>query len=151
MSYLKKASDIAQVLADRLATIKVTGGFKTDIGNTVLRGRRRIDDHQVPCVVLVEGPDQPTPAQGRIAQADIAQTYILVAYDKCHPNHPNDKAHLMLSDMKSAVFGDGVTLNNQVRKVTYIGRDIGPRGDGVDIVCATIEITVNYVEDLGDA
>lgn len=151
MKHLKQASEIADELSKRLSNVTVAKGYKTEIGNTVLRGRRRIDDNQVPCVVLVEGPDNPTPAPSRIPQAEIAQTYILVGYDKCHPNHPNDKAHLMLKDLKRAVFGDGTTLGDQVRKVTYVGRDIGPRGDGVDIVCATIEITVSYVEDFADA
>lgn len=151
MTYLKKAADIATELSARLAKIKVADGANTDIGSTVLRGRRRIDDNQVPCVVLIEGPDAPGTTPGRIPQCEIAQTYVLVGYDKCHPNHPNDKAHLMIRDLKRAVFHDGVTLGDKVRKVTYVGRDIGPRGDGVDVVCATVEITVSYVEDLADA
>ncbi|UZZ64514.1 tail-completion of type 1 protein [Curvibacter phage PCA1] len=151
MSYLKKASEIAIELSDRLSQIKTENQFGSEIGSTVLRGRRRIDDHQIPCVVLIEGPDNPIQAQARIAQSAITQTYILVSYDKCHPNHPNDKAHVLIRDLKRAIFHDGTTLGDKVRKVTYVGRDIGPRGDGVDIVCATVEITVEYVEDFADA
>lgn len=151
MTHLKKASDIATELTTRLAKLRIADGAGTDIGAVVLRGRRRIDDNQVPCVVLIEGPDAPTSAPSRIPQCEVTQTYILVAYDKCHPNHPNDKAHLMIRDLKRAVFGDGTTLGDKVRRVTYVGRDIGPRGDGVDVVCATVEITVSYVEDLADA
>lgn len=145
---LTKASDIAAEIASRLAGITVAAGFNTDIGLNVMRGRRRIDDNQVPCVVLVEGADDPTPGPGRIATTEVLQSYVLVAYHACHPDHPNDMGHDLIKDLKRAVFGDGVTLGGKVRKVTYQGRDIGPRGDGVAIVCANIEIQVMFAEDL---
>lgn len=145
---LNTASGVAAELASRLASIKKSNGYHTDIGVRVLRGRRKIDDNVVPCAVLVEGLDEVTPHQSRIPQADITQGYVLVGYDECHPDHPNDKAHLILKDLKRAVFCDGMTLDSKVRKVEYKGRDIGPRADGVGIVCASIEIEVKYVEDL---
>lgn len=145
---LNKASDIALALTTRLSTIKKVSGFNTDVGLNVMRGRRRIDDRQVPCVVLVEGADSVTPAPGRLVTAEVKQRYILVGYYPCDAIHPNDSGHLVIKDLKRAIFSDGVTLGGAVRKVEYKGRDIGPRGDGVDIVCATVEIEVSFAEDL---
>ena len=148
MSTLHSASDIAGVIAARLATITIANGKNTDVGLRVLRGRRRIDDAQVPCVVLAEGPDNPTPGPGRLPTCEVSQSYILIAYHACDADHPNDMGHLLLKDLKRAVFHDGVTLGGNVVRVKYAGRDIGPRGDGVGIVCASIEVEVSYVEDL---
>jgi hypothetical protein len=39
-------------------------------------------------------------------------------------------------------------LNGQVKRVEYLGRDIGPRSDGEAIVLAIIEIGVQYVENV---
>lgn len=150
MGLLNKASDIALELTDRLETITVAGGFNTDIGVKVMRGRRRIDDHQVPCVVIVEGADSITPAPGRVSTSEIKQRYILVGYSPCDAINPNDAGHLVIKDIKTAIFSDGVTLGGKVRRVEYKGRDIGPRGDGVNIVCATVEIEVSFAENLQD-
>lgn len=148
MTTLQTAIEIATELAQRMALVTKAGGYLTDAGTRVLRGRRRIDDGQVPCIVIAEGLDQVTQHPSRMAMAEIDQTYILIAYDECHPDHPNDKAHSLLKDLKRAVFADGATLGGKVRRVEYKGRDIGPRSDGVGIVCASIEIEVRFIEDL---
>jgi hypothetical protein len=148
MSTLNKASDVAAEITARMGQVSIANGFNTDVGLRVLRGRRRIDDGQVPCIVIAEGLDQVTASPGRIPSAEIQQTYILIAYHECHPDHPNDKAHELLKDLKRAVFKDGVTLGGKVHRIDYRGRDIGPRGDGVGIVCASIEVEVKFVEDL---
>lgn len=148
MTTLHQADQVATELDTRLKRITVANGFNSDIGLRVLRGRRRIDDGQVPCAVLVEGPDTPVSGPGRMASAEITQSYVLIAYHECDPDHPNDKGHELIKDLKRAIFADGTTLANQVQRVHYRGRDIGPRGDGVGIVCATIEIDVNFIEDL---
>ncbi|PJC14276.1 MAG: hypothetical protein CO065_14680 [Comamonadaceae bacterium CG_4_9_14_0_8_um_filter_57_21] len=148
MTTFHQAAEVASELAARLATITVANGFHSDIGLRVLRGRRRIDDGQVPCAVLVEGADTPSSAPGALVTVEITQTYVLVAYHDCNPDHPNDKGHELIKDLKRAIFSDGTTLAKQVKRVHYRGRDIGPRGDGVGIVSATVEIDVVFVEDL---
>lgn len=149
MSLLKRAEDVAQELQLRTQRITKAQGAETDIGGNIFRGRRKIDDSQVPCLVLVEGLDSPMPGPSkRNPGVKTRQSYVLVGYDKCDPDHPNDKAHAMIRDMKRAVFHDGATLGEQVIGVEYQGRDIGPRGDGVAIVSATIEIIVEYEESL---
>lgn len=149
MTLLKRAADVAGELNTRMLTITKTQGAETDVGQTVLRGRRKIDEDQVPCVVIVEGLDSAVMGPSkRSPGVKLRQGYVLVGYDKCDPNHPNDKAHAMIRDLKRAVFADGSTLGEQVIGVEYVGRDIGPRGDGISIVSATIEIVVEYEESL---
>jgi len=148
MTILTSAADIAVALATRLATISIASGSHTDIGTRVLRGRRRIDDNMVPCAVLIEGTDEVTPPPGRLTVCEVKQRYIVAAYAECHPDHPNDRAHEIIKDIKRAIFKGGVTLDGQVRKIEYKGRDIGPRSDGVSIVCASVEFEVTYAEDL---
>ena len=150
MSTINQAAPLAAAIEARVAQISVANGFNTEIGSRVLRGRRRIDDNQVPCVVIAEGLDTATPGPGRLPTVEVSQTYMLIAYHECDPDHPNDMAHLMIKDLKRAIFHDGVTLGGNVRRVKYSGRDIGPRADGVGIVCASIEIVVEFVEDLSN-
>lgn len=150
MTTLHTARDAANAIAARLSTINVASGSITDIGLRVLRGRRRIDNEQVPCVVLAEGLDQINQASGRVPSCEVQQTYMLIAYHECDPDHPNDRGHDLIKDLKRAIFSDGVTLGGNVLRVEYKGRDIGPRGDGVAIVCASIEIVIKFIENLSE-
>ena len=43
-----------------------------------------------------------------------------------------------------------VTWGRRVRRVKYHGRDIGPRADGAAFVLASIEISVEFAEDLAN-
>ncbi|WP_315127204.1 hypothetical protein [Comamonas antarctica] len=156
-----KASQIAQHLTTLLEGITKANGYKTDIGNFVMRGKRKIDDTQVPCAVIIEGEDKPTSFQGPASQK-ITQSYVLGGYDHCDADHPNDRAHEILSDIKRAIFtvenqtrqqqlAGTHTFGGRVKAVTYRGRDIGPRADGVAIVFAVVHIDVEFVEQLTDA
>lgn len=148
MSVINKASDIALELSTRLSNITKANGYETDIGLKVFRGRRNIPDEAVPCAMLIEGNDQISSRPGKLATVEVVQGYVLGGYVPCDPNNPNDAAHALIRDLKKAVFKDGGNLGGKVYKVNYTGRDIGPRTDGIAIVMAIIEITVNYVEDL---
>jgi hypothetical protein len=152
MTTLTRSEDIAELIAARMGTIQTTNGAETDAGRIVYRGRRKIEDTQVPCSVLVEGEDQPGEQSGRLMNCRIDQRYVLVAYDVCDPDNPNTKAHALLRDLKRAVFTSGgqpdMNFDKRVLKVVYRGRDIGPRADGGNIVMAVIEIDVEYVESL---
>lgn len=162
MTPFTRARDVALYLTDRLAGITKANGYETDIGLRVFRGRRKIDDQQVPCAVLLEGEDKPGGTQGASSQ-QITQSYVLGGYAECDPDHPNDRAHEILADIKKAIFGlaDGATraeragaqfsLGGRVKSVTYRGRDIGPRADGVPIVFAIVYIDIVFVEQLAEA
>ena len=50
----------------------------------------------------------------------------------------------MIRDMKRATFFDGRTLGGKVYEVRYLGKDIGPRPDGVALVQARIAISVSF-------
>lgn len=152
MSLLQSAEAIAAELKTRLLACTVAQGAETNIGSAVYLGRRSaIDKTQIPCLVVLEGDDMPEPANTR-TEYQIVQQYALLAYLPCDVNNPNVAAHAALRDMKRAVFltagTPDVRLGNRVKRVEYLGRDIGPRADGEAFVLAILEISVTYVENL---
>lgn len=148
MTHLTRAADIAAELNTRLNAITQANGCETDVGLRVYRGRKNVDESLVPCAVIIEGADDPQDRPGRLPSALIRQRYVLAAYTACDPDHPNDAAHAAIRDLKRAVFKDGGTLGNRVPKISYAGRDIGPRLDGYPAVFVTVTIDVEFVEDL---
>lgn len=148
MSQYQTAGEIASELYTRVASIRLTNGYETDIGRLVYRGVRKVEDDAVPCATVIEGQDVVTSRPGRLPAANIDQGYLLGGYAPCDPANPNDTAHKIIRDLKKAIFKGNATLDGKVPKVEYRGRDIGPRTDGVAIVFALIEITISYVEDL---
>lgn len=149
MSTYTRASDVAAEVSARLATIRLTSGAETDIGRDVMRGRRNLpEDDKPPCIVVIEGNDDPRDTPGRIPSCHTSLPFVIDSFDVCDPDNPNDKAHAMIRDIKRALFKDGATLGGQVRSVKYTGRDIGPRPDGAALVQARVSIEVEFVEDL---
>ncbi|MEP6587140.1 MAG: hypothetical protein ABJA84_00080 [Polaromonas sp.] len=146
---LTSAGSIAAELNTRLSGIRLANGCETDIGRTVLRGRRKMPgDDEPPCIVLFEGGDDTKDQPGRVPQVLISQAYLIDGFDKCDPDNPNDAAHAMIRDIKRALFADGTTLGKRVRACNYLGRDIGPRPDGAALVQARVMISVEYIETL---
>ena len=148
MTTLTTAAGIAQELSTRLEGAIVANGAETDIGVRVYRGRKNVDADSVPCTVLIEAGDTIADRPGRIPAVEVAQNYAVTAYLPCDPNNPNDAAHAAIRDIKRALFKSNATLDGKVVRVSYKGRDIGPRIDGAAIVFCVVHIEVKYVEDL---
>ena len=149
MSIYTRASDVAAEVATRLASIRLTNGAETDVGRDVMRGRRSVpEDDKPPCIIVIEGNDDPRDTPGRIPSCQTLLPFVIDAFDVCDPNNPNDKAHALIRDIKRTLFKDGATLGGKVRSVKYTGRDIGPRPDGAALVQARVTIEVEFVEDL---
>ena len=145
-----KASDIAEYLTTLLAGVTIANGYHTDIGLRVFRGKRSKVEEQIPCAVLIEGEDHPGESAGR-ESIKIVQDYVVGGYVACDPDNPNDAAHLVLKDIKKVLFQQGPRMGNRVTNITYVGRDIGPRPDGVSIVFAVVHISITFAETLADA
>lgn len=140
------AQDIALWLTARAALVRTAGGYNTEVGRMVYRGRRRLDDDSPPCVVLAELEDVVT-EQTQKGRVHLQQVYALEAHDVCDPDNPNDKCLEIVQDLKRAIFG-APTLPEHVRKIHYRGRTIGPRDEGNSLCFASIRIAVEYTEDL---
>ena len=140
-----KAAYIATALAARLAQVRTTNGYETNVGQVVFRGRRNTEPG--PHITLYEGEDT-VKEQTLKAMVHLTQVYVAEAVDACDPDNPNDRAHQMLSDLKRAVFGSDQTLGGLVKMVEYRGRLIGTREEGQDYCFASIRFAVEYVEDL---
>ena len=153
MALLQSAEAIGLEISTRMATRTTALGAETNLGVRVFRGRRMVDDDQVPCVALIEGGDEIEENDSqRTLEARIKQTYVALAYVPCDPAHPNDAAHAAIRDMKRALFttagAPDRTLGGKVKRVHYRGRDIGPRADGAAFVVASLEVAVEFVENL---
>ena len=145
------AEAISDAIVSRLETRTKALGAETDLGLKVYRGRRHVDDTMLPCCVLIEGDDLPS-RESRRTEYKLDQRYVVFAYVPCDANDPNIAAHAAIRDLKRAIFTSAgkpdFRLGGLVRDVEYLGRDIGPRGDGAAFVLAAIEVAVEYVEDL---
>jgi len=151
MTVLVKSEDVANAVVARLATISIANGFETDIGLKIQRGRRKFPaDSDPPVIQFIEGDDavEDTAGRTRTALVKVEQTYVIDAFDVCDPDNPNTQAHKMIRDMKRAVFAADRTLGGIVSDVKYLGKDIGPRLDGIALVQARIVIAVCFAEDL---
>jgi len=147
------AGEIGDDIKARLLLKTIAQGAETDLGRVVWMGRRTPDRDMIPLSVVIEGED--TPDQKQVGtQADNDVRFILFAFVPCDPSNPNVAAHAAIRDLKRAIFTtDGkadARLGGKVRKVRYLGKDIGPRADGEAFVLATIEIMVSFVEDLAN-
>jgi hypothetical protein len=153
MTVYVKAADVAGEIVTRLEGITLTNGAETNIGAKVFRGRRSLPgDDEPPCCVLIEGGDEVEDSAGRTQTAliKVKQVYMIDGFDACDPNNPNVKAHAIIRDLKRALFKDGRTFGGKVVEVAYMGRDIGPRPDGVALVQARVMIEVSFAEDLAN-
>lgn len=153
MTVFVKAEDISNEIASRIESIRIANGCETDIGAKLMRGRRKIPaDDEPPCSVLIEGNDVLDDTNGRTqgARVKLKQVYMIDGFDRCDPNQPNVKAHAMIRDIKRALFKGDSNFGGRVFSVQYMGRDIGPRPDGVGLVQARVAIEVTYAEDLAN-
>lgn len=147
------AHDFSLALARRVENISIANGSATDIGLKVLRGRRRLDPSQIPCAVIIERDDDPqAQSSGKVK---ISQKYIIEGHATCDPDNPNDTGHQIIADIKKAVFTGDLTIdgrltanNQKAFAIKYLGRSIAPREDGLSVVAASVEISIEYVEEL---
>ena len=142
------ASDIAEEIAARVADISALNGYATNLGARVYRGKRRLDESAIPCAVIVEDDD--TPIDEQRGRAKIEAHYMIEGHATCDPDNPNDTAHLIITDLKKAIFSPDAGFGGRVRDLRYLGRNISPRDDGASTVAASIEIALTYVEDLAN-
>lgn len=153
MTSYVKSEDVSKEIDTRLGAILLTNGAETNIGQSVRRGKRKLPaEDEVPCCVLIEGDDDVEDTAGRTQTAlvKVRQSYVIDAFDRCDPDNPNDKGHAMIRDIKRALFRDGRNFGGKVVEVKYMGRDIGPRPDGVAIVMVRLMIDVSFAEDLAN-
>lgn len=150
---MSTANDIALAVYARMVTISVANGFNTDIGLKSFRGRKRLDKANMPCVVLIERDDQPNgQTLQRTPQVKVKQKYVLEGHAPCDADNPNDMGHKIIADLKKAIWSTPFVYGTDQRAivVTYEGKSIAPREDGIDVVAAAVEISVEFVESLSN-
>lgn len=146
---MSKASTLAERLSARIAQITIANGYLTDIGLKVFRGKGKLDEADLPCTVLVEGEERVDDSAE--IQYKARQRFTFEGHDECDPDHPNDKAHMIIADLKRALFSGDRTYGAMVRPRTglrYAGRRIATRDDGARIIAASIDIDCEVTENL---
>lgn len=145
-------SALATRIAERLALITVAGGYSTNIGTHVFKGKLKLAESELPAVVLVEDDTRVEESQTfkTSAKSKTVQRYLLIGHDVCDPDAPNEKAYLILADLKKAIFSGDVTFGGIVRPndLLYAGRSIAVREDGTAVISAAIQIDCKFFEDL---
>lgn len=147
---MSDANDIALAISARVQQISIASGYQSDIGLKTLRGRRRLDPSQIPCAVIIERDDQVE--QQSLGKAKITTRFIIEGHAKCDPDNPNDTGHTLIADIKRAVFTNPRLIygSNKAIALSYKGRSIAPREDGIDVVSAAVEVAVSFVEDISN-
>lgn len=148
----KKARDIAVAISSAVGEISIANGYNTDIGLSVFRGKMTFSPDEMPCSVVVEGED--VVLEQRFRDVRLKQRYLLESHRRlleAEIGNPNDIAHLMIVDLKRSIFKDP-TLGGIIdkNKIEYAGRNIGVREDGQPFISASIEIDVEFSEDLSN-
>jgi len=150
------ANDLAMVIATRLQTLNTASGFETDIGSKVFRGRRRLDPEQLPCAVIIEREETPS-QQSSAGMLRTERRYTLEGHTTCDPDNPNDAGHKIIADLKRAIFKDAIHIDGKISvsgakafRVDYHGSQIAPREDGFNTVAASIDVTIQYAEELSN-
>lgn len=144
------AHNLSLAISDRLAVIRTANGYATDIGERVHRGKKKLDEAGVPCVVIFE--EEPVVGDENRRAVKVAQSYFIEGHAACNPEQPNDVGHAIVADIRRAIFSHAdPTFGEVVRSLKYVTRHIGEREDGLAIVSAYVKVTVEYVEPLFEA
>lgn len=143
---MSTASTIALAITDRIQQITTANGYQTNIGGRAYRGKLRLDESQMPCVVIIELPGESSSAQ--TAACKTTAGYLIEGHSDCDPENPNDVGHLIIADLKKAIFSGDLTFYKKAIACRYVGCTIEPRTDGLSLVSANIEIAIDYVENL---
>lgn len=148
---IRTAEALAAEVNRRVSLCTVAQGAETDLAVRVFDGRRHVTEDLIPCAAIIEDADTPKQAIAG-TNVETTQRFIVFAWVPCSAANPNLAARAAIRDLKRALFltagrGDA-TWGRTVRRVQYLGKDIGPRADGASFVVAAVEFEVEFVEDL---
>lgn len=145
---------ISIAISELLSTITTENGFESNAGNKVYRGKVKLEESMIPCIVLGEADDESLDQVNYGKTQKIKQKFVIDAWVPCDPDHPNDAAHDAIADIKKLLFtgvnamGMGGALSKIVQRIRYVKRSIGPRPEGGAMVSGTVIIEIQYVEEL---
>lgn len=143
---MSAASAVAAEIYARATSVTTANGFATNVGARTFRGKRRIAEDDLPCLLVFEGKDKVDDQQG--IHVKVGQRFILEGHDYCDADNPNDKGHEIIADLKRAIFSGDITFGRTIRALSYKARTLGAREDGLAATFASIEIEVLFSENL---
>lgn len=141
---------IVDAVAARLATIRITAGFNSNIGRNVLRDRMEPGLEEMPCVLVVLGERSVSETRPEAAKADMFIT--VLAYEQREDDSEAQGAAL-LADIQRAVETGDMTLGGLVRDqygLAWQGDEIFMPEAGQNAVGARVVYSAPHVRKLGD-
>ncbi|MCB1890370.1 MAG: hypothetical protein KDH20_22380 [Rhodocyclaceae bacterium] len=147
---MSKAFEVYEALFARVQQIDTVNGYATDVGIKAFRGRIGLQDDEGDCVTLVDLQDSSAAKPGRLSVEHLVTTrYAVEGHAACDPDDPLVVGHLLLADIKRAIWGPkDPTLGVGAKDLRYIGKAIEPPGEGGAMVVVTVELEVSFAEDL---
>lgn len=151
-------NELAQRIVARLQTITVANGYLTDAGARVYRGKRKINDDDIPCIAVFEGED--SVFEQKEQQVTTGLPYAVQGFIECDPDNPSIAAQQLVRDIKQALFAEHLagyphwgrlaSGAPMAARTVYVGRDIAPREDGANVISATVQIRIDITALLAE-
>lgn len=142
---MSKANAIAEALKARLQQVRRSGGYHTDVGARVYRGRVQLAEADIPCAVLFEGEEDAARPKGEPYTVPAVLHFIVEAHAPCAPENPDLAGHDLVEDLLRALFGGDPRLGGLLNDLlTYTGRVIFPREGGSGVVTVQIKLDAPY-------
>ncbi|WP_286801318.1 hypothetical protein [Marinobacter sp. UBA2498] len=145
-----KALRLIRAVQAALETIQ-GNGFYTEAGARVTRGRKRIGkDEAYPLLIIHEGEEEATKRVGD--QVHNRLNITIEGWCDADPLNPLDDAHLLLADIKKAVFSklEPRAHPGLFSNVGYLGRVIDPPEDGSRLCSVSVLLAIDWAERLTD-
>ncbi len=161
MDSLPSRSISEQLLCDieaQLQRISVERGYLTDAGARVFRARERIEESDLPCIVLWDAGETAEAASGNSASMTIKQSILIEAHVPANLADTGRAIGAIKSDIKRAVLrwarpqqrGWAHGGQDDPKPITYVGAEVQPRaGAGISEVAA-LTFIATYREGYGD-
>jgi|GEM_PF-6312965 len=145
-----KLLTIIKAIETRLLAIDASGLFNTDIGSTVVRGKRNFQSDELPacCCYLLPRTFEDAPAHGDRLKMDAT---VVVESHGATGDHPEDTAILMMADIQRAIELEDETLGGLViGKLQYQGDAISYPDDGGKHVSVQVQYAIPHMRHYGD-
>ncbi|MFO7582116.1 hypothetical protein [Guyparkeria sp.] len=145
-----RSIDLRNAVITRLETISQANGFNTDIGASVLRGRRKypLDKIPLPSLFVVSQTDAPPDKQSNPEQKR-TRAYAIEAFLDADVGDYESLQDEVLHDMISALTQtDAFVLDGLAIRATFGTAVLDvPELDGTGIVTVNLPLTLSYPEN----
>lgn len=148
------AHRIVLALQARCEAITKAGGYATDAGLRVYRGRDVVTrSDSFPLLVIHRDPEEVVGAQGGRQFPGVSlrlrMAFGIEGHIEADPDNPLDAAHAVIADIKQAIFLPTDRLVPETTELAYTDSFVERRGDGASIASVAVNGHVEFTEEVG--